>query len=215
MIVTGDEFPTRKLAAILMADVVGYSRLMGEDEAGTLSNLKGHREQVVDPLIRAYHGRMVKLMGDGALVEFPSVFEAVACALKIQEGMRKRNLDTPGNKQIQFRIGVNLSDVIVEGDDIHGDGVNITARLETLAEPGGVCISGVVHEALGNKLPLQFEFIGEKTVKNIAEPVRTFRVMLKPGASLLLRCRNLAAPTSTDIDHIERTVPCALPFDDC
>ena len=155
----------RKLTAILLADVVGYSRLMEKDESGTLTHLNAHRQELIDPTIAAHHGRIVKLMGDGALVEFPSVLEAVACALEIQQGMVERNRNTPDSEQLKFRIGINLSDVIVEGDDIHGDGVNITARLETLATPGGVCISGMVFDALGSKLPLKFEALGEKKVK--------------------------------------------------
>ena len=178
----------RKLTAILLADVVGYSRLMGKDESGTLTHLNAHRKELIDPTIAAHHGRIVKLMGDGALVEFPSVLEAVACALEIQEGMARRNKDTPDSEKIKFRIGVNLSDVIVEGDDILGDGVNITARLETLAKPGGICISGMVFDAVGNKLPLEFESLGEQNVKNISHPVRAYSVRIKPGASLPARC---------------------------
>ena len=178
-----DQLP-RKLAAVLQMDVVGYSRLMGEDETGTLTHLNAHLQNLITPTIDSFHGRIVKLMGDGALVEFPSVVEAVACAVTIQQQMSERNKNTPDSEQIQFRMGINLCDVIVEGDDIFGDGVNITARLEGLARPGGVCISGAVLDALGNKLPLDIESHGEQIVKNIAEPVRTYFVQLKPGAEL-------------------------------
>ncbi len=181
---SAEDMLPRKLTAILMADVVGYSLLMGKDEPGTLANLKAHRKELIDPVIEMHHGRIVKLMGDAALVEFPSVLEAVACALEIQQGMAERNKNTPDSEQIKFRIGVNLCDVIVEGEDIHGDGVNITARLETLATPGGVCISGMVFDALGSKLPLKFKSLGEKSVKNIAEPVRVYNVEIRPGAIL-------------------------------
>ena len=128
----------RRLAAILAADVVGYSRLMGEDEPGTLARLQAHRRELIDPKIAAHHGRMVKLMGDGALVEFASVVDAVECAAEIQRGMALRNADLPEDRRIEFRVGINLGDVIVEGDDIYGDGVNVAARLEALAEPGGI-----------------------------------------------------------------------------
>ena len=195
MVSIEDTLP-RKLTAILMADVVGYSRLMGRDESGTLALLNAHRKELIDPTIAVHHGRIVKLMGDGALVEFPSVLEAVSCALEIQEGMARRNKDIPDSEQIKFRIGVNLSDVIVEGDDILGDGVNITARLETLAKPGGVCISGMVFDAVGNKLPLEFEFLGEQHVKNISHPVRAYSVRIKLGASLPAMRSNKKKPTN-------------------
>ncbi len=177
---SGDR-PPRKLAAILQADVVGYSRLMGENESGTLSRLKAHQQELVDPTIEAFHGKIVKLMGDGMLVEFTSVVDAVACAVAIQEQMPERNKGIPHTEQIEFRIGVNLGDVIVEEDDIYGDGVNITARLEGLAPPGGICISGTVYDALGNKLPLKYKFLGEQTVKNIVQPVRVYSVQPASG----------------------------------
>lgn len=176
--------PSRKLAAILLADVVGYSRLMGEDEADTLARLKNHRQEFIEPTIKAFHGRIVKLMGDGVLVEFSSVVDAVACAVAIQEEMTERNKDTSVTERIEFRMGINLGDVIVDGDDIYGDGVNITARLEALATPGGICISGAVNDALGNKLPLDIKSLGEQKVKNIAQPVRTYSVELASGAEL-------------------------------
>src|SRR6516225_4382350 len=164
----------RRLAAILAADVAGYSRLMGADEEGTLDRLKAHRRELIDPKVKEHRGRIVKLTGDGALVEFPSVVDAVKCAVEIQRAMADRNAETPEDKRIAFRIGVNLGDVIIDGDDIYGDGVNIAARLEALAEPGGVCLSGTVHDHIGDRLPFAFEDIGEQQVKNIARPVRVY-----------------------------------------
>ena len=174
----------RHLAAILATDVVGYSRLMGMNESGTLAQLMAHRNEFIDPKIAAHRGRIVKLMGDGALVEFASVVDALACAIDIQRGMRERNQDVPAAQRIDFRMGINLGDVIVEGDDIYGDGVNVAARLEGLAEPGGICISDSVRTAAGNKLPIDYEFMGEQEVKNIAEPVRTYHARLQAGATL-------------------------------
>ena len=165
----------RRLAAILAADVVGYSRLMGEDEAGTLARLKSLRRELVQPKIAGSRGRIVKLMGDGLLAEFPSVVEAVQCAVDIQQDMASREADLPAERRIRLRVGVNLGDIIVEGSDIYGDGVNVAARLEGLAEPGGICISGKVYEEVRNKLPTAFEDLGEQEVKNIREPVRVYR----------------------------------------
>jgi len=165
----------RRLAAILAADVVGYSRLMEKDEAGTIAALKSHRSAFIDPLIAEHGGRIVKLMGDGALVEFASVVDAVACAVAVQQGMPTRNADTPEDKRIVFRIGVNLGDIVIDGDDIYGDGVNVAARLETLAEPGGISISGTVHEHIAGKLDQAFADAGEQMVKNIARPIRVWR----------------------------------------
>ena len=156
---------TRRLAAILAVDVAGYSRLMGADEEGTLERLKAHRREVTDPKIKEYRGRIVKLTGDGALVEFPSVVDAVRCAVEIQRAIVDRNADVPEDQCIAFRIGVNLGDVILDGGDIYGEGVNIAARLEALAEPGGICISRVVRDQIRDKLPYPFEDIGEQTVK--------------------------------------------------
>jgi adenylate cyclase len=169
----------RRLAAILAADVVGYTRLMGQDEAGTLAALRAHREKFIDPKIAEHKGRLVKLMGDGALVEFASVIDALACAAELQSGMAERNKDAAGKPQIVFRIGINLGDVIVEGDDLYGDGVNLAARLEGLAEPGGICISAKVYEEVKNKLALSYEDLGERELKNVAEPVRVYLIV--PG----------------------------------
>ena len=165
----------RRLAAILAADVVGYTRLMGADETGTLRRLTELRQQVLEPLIAEHHGRVVKLMGDGLLVEFASVVNALTCAVAWQNGVAQREAAADEDKRLKFRIGINLGDVIVEGDDIHGDGVNIAARLEGLAEPGGICISAKVYEEVRNKLPIAFEDLGEQEVKNIPEPVRVYR----------------------------------------
>jgi adenylate cyclase len=172
----------RRLAAILAADVVGYSRLMGEDEAGTLVALKAHRRDVVEPKIAAHQGRIVKTTGDGVLAEFPSVVEAVACAAEMQEEMRRRNETTPSARRLEYRIGINLGDVILDAGDIYGDGVNVAARLEALAEPGGISVSRAVFENVRNKLDLHFEFRGEHRVKNIATPVAVYRVA-PPSAS--------------------------------
>ena len=166
----------RRLAAILAADVVGYSRLMGEDEVGTLERLKAHRRELIDPEIAQHHGRIVKLMGDGALVEFASVVDAVSCAVAIQREMAMRNAETPTAQRIEFRIGINVGDVIVEGSDIYGEGVNVAARLEALAEPGGICISRGARDQVRDKLDLALEDLGDQAVKNIARPVRVFRV---------------------------------------
>ncbi|MBL8907916.1 MAG: adenylate/guanylate cyclase domain-containing protein, partial [Rhizobiales bacterium] len=146
----------RRLAAILAADVVGYSRLMGEDEVGTLARLKSCRRELVDPAIEEFHGRIIKLMGDGALVEFASVVDAVQCAAAIQRKMAGRDQGTAADRQIRFRIGVNLGDVIVEENDIYGDGVNIAARLEAMAEPGGICISGTAFDHAVHKVDVGF-----------------------------------------------------------
>jgi TolB-like protein/class 3 adenylate cyclase/Flp pilus assembly protein TadD len=178
----GERFMERRLAAILAADVVGYTRLMGVDEAGTLARLKALRAEVIDPEIAEHNGRLVKLMGDGALVEFASVVDAVACAVAIQREMAAHSAEVPEDRRITFRIGINLGDVIVEGDDIYGDGVNIAARLEGLAEPGGICISDIVHQSVKAKLDLGFQDLGAQQVKNVAEPVRIYRVRLDPEA---------------------------------
>ena len=166
----------RRLAAILAADVVGYSRLMGVDEVGTLARLKSHREALIDRAISEYSGRIVKEMGDGLLVEYPSVVEAVQCAVEIQGAMATRNADVPQDRRIVFRVGINVGDVIVMGDDIHGDGVNVAARIEALTPPGGICISRPARDQVRDKLDLALEDLGEHQVKNIARPVRVFRV---------------------------------------
>jgi len=176
----------RRLSAILAADVVGYSRLMGEDEAGTLAALKTHRKELLEPKAAQYHGRTVKLMGDGALMEFASVVDAVAFAVEVQAAMAARNEGVPEDRRIVFRIGINVGDIIVEGDDIHGDGVNVAARLEGLAEPNGICVARNVFNQVKDKLDLTIEFLGERDVKNIAEPVTVYRVVLDDKAAELV-----------------------------
>ena len=176
----------RRLAAILSADVVGYSRLMAVDEAGTLGRLKALRHAVIDPLIARHSGRIVKLMGDGALVEFASVVDAVACAMEVQKSVSANQADAPEDQRLVLRIGVNLGDIIVEGDDIYGDGVNVAARIEGLATPGGICISRSARDQVRDKLNITLEDMGEVEVKNIPRAVRIFRVRVdgaKPTAA--------------------------------
>ncbi|MET4687681.1 adenylate/guanylate cyclase domain-containing protein [Sinorhizobium fredii] len=168
----------RKLAAIMSADVVGYSRLMETDEVDTLVRLQSTRDNMIDPKIAAHNGRVVKLMGDGELIEFPSVVDAVRCAVEIQQAMAECNEELPADKRLEFRIGVNLGDVILEGQDIYGDGVNVAARLEELADPGGVLISGTAFDHVERKLDYAFDFVGEQQVKNIEKPVRLYRIRL-------------------------------------
>ncbi len=175
---------TRRLAAILAADVAGYSRLMGADEEGTLERLKALRRELVDPKIAEHHGRIVKTTGDGMLVEFASVVDAVRCAVEVQQAMAERNTGVAADSRIELRIGINLGDVIVEGDDLYGDGVNIAARIEALADAGGVFVSNTVHDQVRDRLPFVFEDLGEQQVKNIARPVRVYRV--RDAASLTL-----------------------------
>src|ERR1700757_3417228 len=169
----------RRLAAILAADMVGYSRLMEVDEAGTLARLKTHPLELTAPAIPQTRGRIIKTAGDGMLVEHQSVAEAVQCAVEIQRRMARRNADVVPARWIEFRIGINLGDVIVEGDDIFGDGVNIAARLEELAEPGGICVSGAVRDQVGDRLDqVVFEDLGEQSVKNIARRIRVYRIRI-------------------------------------
>ena len=164
----------RRLAAILAADVAGYSRLMGADEEGTHEQLKAHLGELVEPKIGEHRGRIVKNTGDGFLAEFASVVDAVRCPVEVQRAMGERNAAVPAEQRIEFRIGINLGDVIVEEHDIFGDGVNVAARLEALAEPGGICVSRVVRDQIRDKLPYPFEDMGEQSVKNIARPVRVY-----------------------------------------
>jgi len=179
---------TRRLAAILAADVAGYSRLMGADEEGTLERLKALRRELLDPKIAEHHGRIVKTTGDGLLVEFASVVDALRSAVEAQREMAGRNTGVPPDNRIELRIGINVGDIIVEDGDIFGDGVNIAARLEALAEPGGICVSARVQEDAVGKLDLAFDDIGEQGLKNIARPVRAYRVvtaarLATPGVS--------------------------------
>jgi len=173
----------RRLTAILAADVAGYSRLMGADEEGTLAGLKAHRRALVDPKITEHRGRIVKTTGDGILVEFASVVDALRCAVDVQRGMVERNADVAQEKRIEFRLGLHQGDIIIDGDDIFGDGVNVAARLEGLAEPGGICMSGRVQEDARGKLDVAFEDAGEQQLKNIERPVRVYRVRLGGAAA--------------------------------
>jgi len=173
----------RKLTAILCADVYGYSRLMGQDEEATLRTLSSHRK-VIDSLIEQHRGRFVNSAGDSVLAEFVSVVNAVQCAVEIQNTLKAENAEVPPDRRMQFRIGVNLGDVIVEGEQIYGDGVNVAARLESLADPGGICISGTVHEQIRDKLAFGYQDLGDQEVKNIARPVRVYRVLSQAGAAV-------------------------------
>jgi adenylate cyclase len=202
----------RRLAAILAADMVGYSRLMEADEVGTLARLKAHRLELIDPAIAKNRGRIIKTTGDGMLVEFQSIADAVWCAVEIQRGMLGRNTDVPAARWIQYRIGINLGDVIVEDGDVFGDGVNVAARLQELAEPGGICVSRAVRDQVqvGDRFDVGFQDLGEQTVKNIARPIAVFRVELdkadaaaSPGVATATR----AAPGS------DRPSIAVLPFD--
>src|SRR5215831_2882044 len=166
----------RRLAAILADDIAGYSRLMGVDEEGTLRDLKELRAAFLHPKIAEHRGRIVKTTGDGVLIEFPSVVDAVRCAVEIQRGMVERGALMPTEKRIELRMGINIGDVIIDGDDIYGDGVNVAARLEALAEPGTICVSRVVRDQVRDKLDFGFTDLGEHNVKNIARPVRVYRV---------------------------------------
>src|SRR5690348_2585372 len=166
----------RKLAAILAGDVAGYSRLMGMDEEGTLAQLKAHRRALVDPKIREHHGKIIKTTGDGMVVEFASAVDAVRCAVEVQRGMAERNAGVPPEKRIEFRLGINVGDIIHDDKDIFGDGVNVAARLEGLAEPGGICVSQGVRDPVRDKLRFTFEDMGEQALKNISSPVHAFRV---------------------------------------
>jgi len=197
---------TRRLAAILAADVAGYSRLMGADEEGTLEALKAIRRELAYPKIKEHRGRIVKTTGDGLLIEFSSVVDAVRCAVQVQEAMAERNAGVPEARRIEFRIGINLGDVIVEGDDLYGDGVNIAARIEALADPGGVFVSNTVHEHVRDRLPFGFEDLGEQQFKNIARPVRVYRVR-NPAAAM-----SPSGPSSPVLPLPDKPSIAVLPF---
>jgi len=192
----------RRLAAILALDVAGYSRLMGTDEEGTHERLKAHHRQLLTPTVRERRGRIVKTTGDGMLVEFPSVVDAVHCAAEIQRGMIDREPQLPDERRIKFRIGINLGDIIAEGGDIFGDGVNVAARLEALAQPGGICISGVVRDQIRDKLPLLFDDLGEQEIKNIARRVRAYALRPAAIADLPASSMPIATPSAR---HVVRT----------
>jgi adenylate cyclase len=199
-----EERINRKLAAILAADVVGYSRLMAADEAGTLAALKRHRQAVFEPVVAAHRGRIVKLIGDGTIVEFASVVDAVNCALSVQRSGELRDESQP---KIILRIGINLGDVIIEGDDIYGDGVNIAARLEPVAEPGGICISSIVNESIGNRIDVRFQDSGQINVKNIDRPIRIWRWHPDTVNATVTNGRQ-----SNTVNHQPHTAIAILPF---
>jgi adenylate cyclase len=201
--VLSEEAVSRRLAAILAADVVGYSRLMEADEEGTLARLKRLRRDLIDPKIALWKGRIVKTTGDGLLVEFASVLDAVRCAAEVQKAIAERNAETAAEARIEWRVGINLGDVIAEGDDIYGDGVNLAARLEALAEPGAVFVSNTVHDQVRDRLPFAFEDLGEKRVKNIARAVRVYRV--RPAGET-------AAAIAPALPLLEKPSIAVLPF---
>jgi adenylate cyclase len=200
----------RRLAAVLAADVVGYSRLMEVDEAGTLARLKTVRLELIDPAIAKCKGRLIKTTGDGMLVEFQSVTEALRCAVDFQERMARRNRDMPASRTLLYRIGINLGDVIVEGEDIFGDGVNVAARLESAAEPGGICISAAVRDQVGDRLEVGYEDLGEQHVKNINRPIRMFKVLLssESPAAVSVASAARAAPQAS----VRKPSIAVLPF---
>jgi len=190
---------TRRLAAILAADVAGYSRMMGVDEEGTLRALKAIRAELIDPTIAAHGGRLVKTTGDGLLVEFSSVVDALSCATEVQARMAERNAAVLPDKRIEFRIGLHQGDIVVEDGDIFGDGVNVAARLEAQAEPGGICVSARVQEDTAGKLDLAFEDLGEQALKNIARPVRAYRIATGGGSATAPETPALALPDTPSI----------------
>ncbi len=198
----------RRLAAILATDVVGYSRLIRADEEGTIATLKALRADLIDPKIAEHHGRIVKLMGDGMLAEFASVLDAVRAAVETQQAVAEHNASLPEDRRIEFRVGINLGDVVIDGDDIQGDGVNIAARLEGMAEPGGICVSGKVYEEVRDRIDIPFEDLGEKEVKNIDRPVRVWQWIADAG---------LAASISAKMDEPlplpDKPSIAVLPFD--
>ena len=204
-----EERVQRRLAAVLAVDVVGFSRLMELDETGTLDRLKALRREIFNPTVTGHGGCIVKLMGDGALVEFASVVDAVECAVAIQRGMSERNAGTPEGRRIVFRIGINLGDIIIDGDDLYGDGVNVAARLEGVAEPGAICISRTVFDHVKGKVQLSFEDLGEHRVKNIAQPVRVFSVNLE--AAKKSTARREASEVSS-LDPSNKPTIAVLPF---
>src|ERR1700732_3720064 len=200
-----------RLPATLAAEVAGYSRLMGADEEGTHERLKAHRRELVDPKISEHSGRIVKTTGDGLLVEFPSVVDAVRCAAELQRAMIDREAGMPEDRRIRFRIGINLGDIIVDGDDIFGDGVNVAARLEALAEPGGIWISRMVRDQIRDKLAYAFQDLGEQSVKNIARPVRVYA--LRPEAVGDLPASSMpSAPAISQPTVVPRLSIVVLPF---
>ena len=174
----------RRLAAIIAADVVGYSRLMREDESGTLARLKTLRSEILDPKVEEYGGRIINTAGDGTLIEFPSAVDAVQYAVDVQQAMAQRKTTVPEDQQMEIRIGINVGDVIVEGDDLYGDGVNVASRIEGLANPGGICLSAFVYEQVRHKLDFVYDDMGDQSVKNIADPVHVYRILADATSGL-------------------------------
>ena len=172
------EISGRKLTTLLAADVAEYSRLTSQDEEGTIAALRKHRTELIDPLLERYNGRIANTAGDSFLIEFPSVVDAFRCAMDVQAGMAERSAELPPDERIQFRIGINVGDVLMDGDDLLGDGVNVAARLEAMAQPGGICISGSAREQIHHLMDVQLHDLGEIRVKNIKRPVRAFQVAL-------------------------------------
>ena len=203
MAASGQDRIERRLAAILAADVAGYSRLTGVDEEGTHVQLQAHLRALVDPKVAEHRGRVVKNTGDGMLAEFSSVVDAVRCALDVQRGMAERNAGVPDEKRIEFRMGINVGDIIIDRGDIFGDGVNVAARLEGLAKPGGICISDDAHRQVRGKFDVTFEDVGEQQLKNIARPVRVFQVALDDAR---FRQANLTAGAKCAADCASRPV---------
>ena len=204
----------RRLAAILAADVVGYSRLMGEDEAGTAKIVRERREAAA-PIVRSFGGRLVKTMGDGVLLEFPSIVAAVECAVAIQKMMAECNASLPEAKRILYRIGVNLGDVLVEGDDILGDGVNVAARLEGICEPGGISLAGSAYEHVGGRIAAEFVEIGEQSLKNIAKPVRAYALSPEAIASARIEAPETIAAPASPLPAPTAASPRASPSSSC
>ena len=186
----------RKLAAIFAADVEGYSRLMGRDEVGTLSTLSAYRV-IIDRLIAAHRGRIFNTAGDSVLADFSSAVDAVQCAVAVQEAIAKEKADRPSGEQMRFRIGIHVGDIIVQGDNLFGDAVNIAARLEALAEPGGICVSGLVKDHIGTKLPVGFADLGPQKVKNISQPIKAYRISTETSPTATrLKVTRFLFPTS-------------------
>src|ERR1700693_1720599 len=203
--------PDRRLAAIVAADVVGYSRLMEVDEAGTVARLKTVQLELIDPAIAKCKGRIIKTMGDGMLIEFQSVTEALTCAVDFQERMARRNRDMPAARALLYRIGLNLGDVIVEDGDIFGDGVNVAARLETMAEPGGICISAAVRDQVGDRLKIGYADLGDQQVKSITRPIRAYKVWIAAPPSEAGRAAS--EPSHAPAASTKRPSIAVLPFD--
>ncbi len=202
----------RRLTTILSADVAGYSRLMAADESGTLAQLKAHRKELIEPKTAEYHGRVVKLMGDGTLMEFTSVVDAVRFAVDVQGMMAERNARVREDRRVIYRMGINIGDIIVEGDDIYGDGVNVAARLEGLADPGGICISRPVHTQIKGKVDYDFEDMGERQLKNIPDPIRVYRLADRQGQEVAKSVDHFHSSIGLDFTIPDYPSIAVLPF---